>query len=158
MALPDDPQDRFALGARRAAVCGARTISEPSPVSAIASLMYCTSLTLVSRCSSGVYQRYSSRASSHCPAVARSQSARFSCGNALTSPEIQPCAPSSTLSSTRSSTPAKRMKRSPHDVDQVGDAADVLRRFLDRDDVRHVRQFARTPPACTSTPYETGLL
>ncbi len=36
---------------------GARTISDPSPVSAMASLMYCTSFGWVSRCKSGVYQR-----------------------------------------------------------------------------------------------------
>ena len=67
---------------------GARVVSEPSPVSDIASLMYCTSLTLVSRCSRGVYQRYSSRASRQRPDAARSHSSRFSFGNALTSPEI----------------------------------------------------------------------
>src|SRR5205807_4527661 len=36
---------------------GARTVSEPRPHSAMASLMYCTSLTWVSRWSSGVNQR-----------------------------------------------------------------------------------------------------
>ena len=36
---------------------GARTVSEPSPHSCTASLMYWTSLTWVSRCRSGVYQR-----------------------------------------------------------------------------------------------------
>jgi len=36
---------------------GARVVSEPRPHSAIASLMYCTSLGWVSRCKSGMYQR-----------------------------------------------------------------------------------------------------
>jgi len=36
---------------------GARVVSLPSPTSAIAILMYCTSLIFVSRCRSGVYQR-----------------------------------------------------------------------------------------------------
>src|SRR5437016_13934352 len=66
---------------------GARTISEPRPHSAIASLMYWTSLTWVSRCSNGVNQRYTSSASWYRPLIARFQSSRLSSGKALTSPE-----------------------------------------------------------------------
>ncbi len=42
---------------------GGLVFSEPNPTSAMQSLMYCTSLIFVSRWRSGVYQRYSSRAS-----------------------------------------------------------------------------------------------
>src|SRR5262249_23765679 len=52
MTAKPSSRSRPASGSR-----GARTVSVPRPVSAIASLMYCTSFGCVSRCNSGVYQR-----------------------------------------------------------------------------------------------------
>ena len=56
MALRMIGQDFLAL-APTSGSRGGRIVSEPSPHSCTASLMYCTSLTCVSRCKSGVYQR-----------------------------------------------------------------------------------------------------
>ena len=128
------------------------------PVSCIASLMYCTSLTLVSRCSSGVYQRYNSRA---CVPLARRRQVPQ---RAILVRERVHQARNPALRAEQDALQhqvvhaAEEDVAIAHDVAQVGDAADIFGRFLDGDEVRLIRQLARSISGVISTLYETGLL
>ena len=66
----------------------------------------------------GVNTRYSSRASVNLSCMQRLKSSTHSAGQALVMPETQPVAPRATLSTIRSSTPQKRLKRSPSAIDR----------------------------------------